>query len=94
MAKANEEIKCEVKEKYGVIGQKGKLSFELRSVSWNGAPAKYDLRSWQEKEGREIGYKGVTMTEDELKTLYKTIGEILEKTPAVKGARRSRKETK
>lgn len=40
---------------------------ELRLVSWNGRPAKYDIRSW-DSTGDKMG-KGVTLTLDELKSL-------------------------
>lgn len=45
-------------------------------ISWNGAEPKYDLRDWapnHEKMG-----KGVTLNEEEVKTLYKILGKIAE----------------
>lgn len=41
---------------------------EINLVSWNGAKPKYDIRSWS--PGREKCGKGVTLTEDEVKSLF------------------------
>lgn len=62
------EIKCEVKKKFGKLSDKGA---ELRLVSWNGNEAKFDLRSWYEKDGEERPNKGNTLTKEELKELIK-----------------------
>ena len=40
---------------------------ELNLVSWNGMPAKYDLRDWGPNYNR-VG-KGTTLTEDEYQVL-------------------------
>ena len=62
------EIKCEVIKKFGKLSDKGA---ELRLVSWNDAEAKFDLRSWYEKDGEERPNKGNTLTKEELKELIK-----------------------
>lgn len=63
--KENDDFKFEIVEHLGVINsnQRG-WSKELNSVSWNGKPAKYDIRDWHpdhEKMGR-----GITLSEEEL----------------------------
>lgn len=46
---------------------------ELNLVSWNGREPKYDLRTWS-PEG--IALKGLTLTEEEAKELYKALGDM------------------
>lgn len=46
---------------------------ELNLVSWNGREPKYDLRTWS-PEG--IALKGLTLTEEEAKELYKALGNM------------------
>ena len=40
---------------------------ELNLIRWNDRPAKYDIRDWD--ENHEKMSKGITLTEDELKTI-------------------------
>ena len=50
---------------------------ELNIVSFEGRAPRYDLRVWKSKrKGSEIG-KGVTMTFDELRSLYGVLGKYL-----------------
>ena len=44
---------------------------ELNKISWNGQPAKYDIRDWAENRSR-MG-KGVTLSESEMKELLKVM---------------------
>lgn len=44
---------------------------ELNLVSWNNAPAKYDLRSWS-PDHTKMG-KGITLTDEEFKLLVKEL---------------------
>ena len=71
------EIKYEIVEELGVLSESAKgWKKELNLISWNGAETKYDLRDWapnHEKMG-----KGVTLNEEEVKTLYKILGKIAE----------------
>lgn len=71
------EIKYEIIEELGVLSESAKgWQKELNLISWNGAEPKYDLRDWapnHEKMG-----KGVTLNEEEVKTLYKILGKIAE----------------
>ena len=57
-------IEYTIEEHIGVISE-GKTGWkkELNLVSWNGRPAKYDVRDWA-PEHKKIG-KGVTLTTEE-----------------------------
>lgn len=71
------DIRYEIVEGLGVLSESAKgWQKELNLISWNGAEPKYDLRDWapnHEKMG-----KGVTLNEEEVKTLYKILGKIAE----------------
>lgn len=62
------EVSFEIVEEMGVLseGTKG-WSKQLNRVSWNGNPAKYDIRDWNE-DHTKCG-KGVTLTYEELEAL-------------------------
>ncbi len=47
---------------------------ELNKISWNGRPAKYDIRSWSE-DHQKMG-KGVTLTTDDLLKLKELLNTI------------------
>lgn len=75
-SKKESEIKYEVLEKFGVLDSDSKMQKELRLISWNGATPVYDLRGWSMNEdGTEKMTKGITMTGEELQSLF----EILKK---------------
>ena len=71
------DIRYEIVEELGVLSESAKgWQKELNLISWNGAEPKYDLRDWapnHEKMG-----KGVTLNEEEVKTLYKILVKIAE----------------
>ena len=61
-----------IEKQIGVISQgKGGWQVELNLVSWSGREAKYDIRSWS-PDHQKMG-KGITMTQEELKTLAQII---------------------
>lgn len=67
----------EVIEKLGTLSDKSGWSKEINLVSYNSAPAKYDIRSWQtDDEGKRKMSKGITLTKEELKNLKKIIESI------------------
>ena len=82
MAK-KDEITYEVAEKIGTLSTKeyDKTNWttkkrehvvetkELRRVSWNGKPAKLELRIWYNAGGVETSGKGITLDDDEIDTL-------------------------
>ena len=55
----------EIKERIAVLSESedGKYTTEVNMISYNGAPAKLDIRKWNRAENR-MG-KGVTLNEDE-----------------------------
>ena len=64
-----------IEKQIGVISQgKGGWQVELNLVSWSGREAKYDIRSWS-PDHQKMG-KGITMTQEELKTLSQIINSM------------------
>ena len=63
------EFKYEIKKHYGTVStsEDGKYSTEVNLISYNDAPAKVDIRTWNKETGRM--FKGITLTGDEAKTL-------------------------
>jgi hypothetical protein len=67
-------ITLEVIKKIAVLNDSNAgYTKELNLVSWNGREPKYDLRTWS-PEG--IALKGLTLTEEEAKELYKALGNM------------------
>ena len=62
------EFTFEIEEKLLVLSENDKgWTKELNRVSFNGAPAKYDIRSWS-PDHTKMG-KGITLTNEEFKAL-------------------------
>lgn len=62
------ELKYEIVEKLGVLGESGNgWAKELNMVSWNDREPVYDLRTWNASHER-MG-KGITLSQDEIMTL-------------------------
>jgi hypothetical protein len=61
-------IEYAIEESIGVLSE-GKTGWtkELNLVSWNGRPAKYDVRDWG-PEHKKLG-KGITLTAEEAAAL-------------------------
>lgn len=71
------EIKYEVKKVIGTLDSDSTMPKELRIVSWNNGPDKYDLRGWStDKDGNEKMTKGICLDEEELASLYEILKEI------------------
>lgn len=65
-------IKYDIIEEIGVLSESSRgWTKEFNKVSWNGGPAKYDLRDW-DPEHEKMG-KGTTLTEDEARALYEIL---------------------
>ena len=74
------EIKYEVIEKLGVLDSDSTMPKELRLISWNGNPKKYDIRNWRtNKDGEEVCGKGCTFDKEELYSLYEILKDMFEK---------------
>ena len=70
------EISFEIVKRIGIIERRPSgWNKEVNLVSWNGGPAKYDIREWA-PEHEKMG-KGVTLTKEETEQLYKLLGEYL-----------------
>ena len=80
----DDEIECDIIESYGVFskaafqGARG-WDKEINLVSWNGRPAKIDIRSWQ-KDHEKCG-KGIALTWEEAEELVKLLSKVLKKKP-------------
>jgi len=72
----DEEIECEIIESYGIFSAGAKnWNKEVNLVSWNGRPAKLDIRSWQ--SNHEKCGKGIALTLEETEELVKLLNKIL-----------------
>ena len=70
------EVKYEIINSIGIISStKSGWQKELNILSWSGREPKYDLREWS-PDHIKMG-KGITLSVEELKELYKVIGEEL-----------------
>ena len=70
-----EDFSFSIERQIGVISHgKGGWQVELNLVSWSGREAKYDIRSWS-PDHQKMG-KGITMTQEELKTLAQIINSM------------------
>lgn len=68
-------FKYDVIKRHGVLSESGKgWTKELRSISWNGREAKYDLREWA-PDDEKMG-KGMTLSEEELKALKELLNNM------------------
>lgn len=54
---------------------------QLNLMSWNGAPAKLDLRSWRKEGEKLMPGKGMTLTDAEAQALYKALHDYLATLP-------------
>lgn len=71
------DIKYELVNEIGIISEKKSgWRKELNRISWAGNEPKYDLREWSE-DHKKIG-KGITLSEDELRSLYRIIKDEIE----------------
>ena len=83
--KANTGIQYEVVEEVADLGteerynskakERMQYTWKLRRVSFNGKPAKYDLRPWAEVDGTEIMDKGVQIPSDIMEALQQALTE-------------------
>lgn len=65
-------IEYEIIEEIGVLSENARgWRKELNRISWNGRPAKYDIRDWAE-DHEKMG-KGITLTDEEAEVLKKLL---------------------
>lgn len=60
------------------ISSTGSSAKRLTVTSWNGNPAKLDLRIWRTDEEPAKPGKGITLTDEEAKTLAAALNAYLE----------------
>ena len=59
-----------------IIEEKGNTFIALRRIKWNGGDYKYDLRRWYNgSDGNEVMGKGISLTDDGMHELSKTLVE-------------------
>ena len=74
------EISFEIVKRIGIIERRPSgWNKEVNLVSWNGGPAKYDIREWS--DNHEHMSRGITLTEQEL---ARVMNHVLEKTPEMR----------
>lgn len=66
----------EIVEHIATLSESGNTSKELNRVSYNGSPAKYDLRSWKRDGGEEKLLKGLTLTAEEAQALKDALNAV------------------
>lgn len=69
----NTAFNYEIVEHIATLSQSGDTSKELNRVSYNGSPAKHDLRSWKRADGEEKLLKGLTLTDEEATALKEAL---------------------
>ena len=69
----NTAFNYEIVDHIATLSQSGDTSKELNRVSYNGSPAKYDLRSWKRTDGEEKLLKGLTLTDEEATALKEAL---------------------
>lgn len=67
-----------VQETLATLSTTTSTAKKLTLTSWNGAPAKLDLRTWYETDDGERPGRGVTLTEAEAAALFNVLDDVLE----------------
>lgn len=77
--KEMQKITCEVIEHVATISEASNgFSLELNKISYDGKPAKLDLRRWKALlRGDKKMLKGVTLTREEAEALRDALNEVL-----------------
>lgn len=65
-------VTYEIVKEIATLSETDNATKRLALVSWNGAPAKIDIRSWL-KDGKPL--KGVTLNEDEARQLVEVLND-------------------
>lgn len=70
------ELKYEVNQQIACLSvDNNGWAKELNLISWNEAPAKYDIRAWSPDHSK-MG-KGVTLTKEELQSLKSVLDDLV-----------------
>ena len=69
------EVNYHIEAEFGCVqGEKG-WDLEVNLISWDGKPAKIDIRRWN--ESRDKMSKGLTLTKEEVKELLPLLKEAI-----------------
>ena len=69
------EITYDIEERIAVLSTNARgWERQLNLISWNGHPAKYDIRDWS-PDGSRMS-KGISLSADEMKTLKDILEEL------------------
>lgn len=69
------EVSYHIEAEFGCVqGEKG-WDLEVNLISWDGKPAKIDIRRWN--ESRDKMSKGLTLTKEEVKELLPLLKEAI-----------------
>ena len=61
----DKEFSMEIEKGFDFVLEEGaNTSINLRRISWNGRPAKIDIRKWTYKDGEEHAMKGVGLSDE------------------------------
>lgn len=64
-----------IEQNLGILSQSNQgWTKELNVISWNGHPAKYDLREWSPEHDKMT--KGITLTPQEMRLLQAAVATI------------------
>lgn len=73
----NSSFRYEITDRIAVLADNGSgTTKELNRVSYNGSTPKYDLRSWYRSSEGEKLLKGLTLTDDEARSLKAALNNI------------------
>lgn len=76
------DVKFEIVDELAVLSESSKgWTKELNMVSWNGRPAKFDLREWDPSH-EKMG-KGVTLSREEAHELFMALSKVFGTRPTV-----------
>ncbi len=68
-------IDCQIIQTLAEISSTRSSAKRLSLVSWNGNPAKLDLRTWRTDEDPEKPGRGVTLSDEEAQALFDALKE-------------------
>lgn len=70
------EFKYEITEHIATLSESNGTTKELNRISFNGAPAKLDLRSWKQEGDAKKMLKGITLSDAEAEALKEALNRL------------------
>lgn len=65
----------EIVRHIATLSESGAYTRELNAVSFNGRPARLDVRAWRQDGDTKTPLKGIQITDAEAKALYAVLGD-------------------